>query len=257
MRHHRPTSADARMNPAGSPLPCGLADSHVGSCAVSSPRVRGEGLGIGTIPPPLAGGETRRRIDPAGIDPRVRGRFRKSLIRRRPLTLALRAPFAPDKGCEGLSPHAGRGDPASHAAMCECGIPCGRGAGDRRSRMGSEIPREGPGRVPQEGGTLPRPAPCFVPEPDPFRSPHHAPRFTAAPSRGPLRDLRSPCPSPAREKGSPRPLWVPPEVAQLSSPRTRREGFPALHPAPCRSGAEPLLNTPRRCAAAPSCRSSW
>ncbi|WP_407526082.1 cobaltochelatase subunit CobN [Methylobacterium oryzisoli] len=60
---------------------------------------------------------------------------------------------------------------------------------------------EGPGRVQQADATLPLPARWVVDQPDPFRSPHHAPRFTAAPP--------GPSPLPLSRTG---------------------EGFPAPHP---------------------------
>ncbi|RVU14254.1 hypothetical protein EOE48_24025 [Methylobacterium oryzihabitans] len=59
-------------------------------CAFSSPRLRGEGI-WGSKIPHLVVADARRQ-------PRVRGRFRRSLLRNCPLTLALRAPRPPNRG---------------------------------------------------------------------------------------------------------------------------------------------------------------
>ncbi|QRE77868.1 hypothetical protein F1D61_17915 [Methylobacterium aquaticum] len=57
-------------------------------------------------------------VDGARRQPRVRGCFRRSLIRRDPLTLALRARCRPGEGSAALSPPAGRGGTRA---------PCGSG----------------------------------------------------------------------------------------------------------------------------------
>ncbi|WP_407518718.1 endonuclease domain-containing protein [Methylobacterium oryzisoli] len=77
--------------------------------ALSSPRGRGEGLGIGTIPLPLVGGETSPKGEGEGV-------FTDETLPERPphprAEPAVRARFTPDEGGEALSPPAGRGGDA-------------------------------------------------------------------------------------------------------------------------------------------------
>ncbi|WP_407526248.1 hypothetical protein [Methylobacterium oryzisoli] len=95
----------------------------------------------------------------------------------------------------------------------------------------SEIAREGPGREPQGPGTLPLPALTWSADAEQSRSPHDTLRSTAAPSRDP-----HPCPSPAREKGSPRSVLEP---DSLRSPH-HAPCFTAAPPGPSRGIFDPL-----------------